>query len=270
MDTDDDNIMYDEANSVRSTSSEGLSIEDWSDIETIRSTYLMIFENVNISYGSYDAPDRISALVSWSEVVSERSIKLINYFRQIEEFENLNSDDRFTLIKYNLFPLYVVQRTFYFDRINGKFTNGHNENVDPLKRRQFFALCYGTSGLPDRFRGLMYSISAVTEQDTTLMYLLLITLLFSKGLSMSEEEPQLNDQSSVTRAHFRYVRLTWNYLVYKHGEKKSCQQFIKLMAEIGKLQSYARAVRQFFHAQSRSTDVLDRLAPLMQTVLNIS
>jgi hypothetical protein len=264
MDTDNE---Y-ETNSVRSTSSEGLSIDDWSDIEHIRSSYLSIFENVNISFGSYEAPDRVSAIISWSEVVSERSIKLINFFRQIEEFENLNSDDRFILIKYNIFPLYIIQRSSYFDRSTGTFING--SNVDPLKRRQFFSLMYGTSGIRENFKSLMFSLSSVTEQDPTLMYLLIIILLFSKGLSMSEDEPQLNDQLSVNRAQFHYIRLTWNYLLYKQGERKTSQQFIKLMGEIEKLQSYTKAIRKYFHTQNQSTDVLERLAPLMQTVFNIS
>jgi len=268
MDTDNENLMYEESHSIPSTSSEGLSIEDWSDIENIRSSYLSIFENINISYRSYEAPDRITALVSWSEVASERSIKLINFFRQIEEFENLNSDDRFTLIKYNIFPLYVVQRTIYFNPITGTFNN--RNNVDPLKRREFFTLCYGTSGIRERFKSLMYSLSSVTEQDQTLIYLLLIILLFSKGLSMSEDEPQLNDQLSVNRAQFHYIRLTWNYLLYKQGERKTTKQFMKLMGEIEKLQSYTKMFRQYFHKQNQSTDVFERLAPLMQTVLNIS
>jgi hypothetical protein len=129
---------------------------------------------------------------------------------------------------------------------------------------------YGTSGIRENFKSLMFSLSSVTEQDPTLMYLLIIILLFSKGLSMSEDEPQLNDQLSVNRAQFHYIRLTWNYLLYKQGERKTSQQFIKLMGEIEKLQSYTKTIRKYFHTQNQSTDVLERLAPLMQTVFNIS
>ncbi|CAF3451964.1 unnamed protein product, partial [Rotaria sp. Silwood2] len=195
MDTDNDNFISHnktELNRKVSTSGRSISIEDWSDIESIISSYSSIFQNQYSLCRSFDISDRKSALIYWSEFASQRALKLINFFQEIDEFENLNSDDRFTLIKYNLLSLYLIQKCLNYNPLTGTFINRKNEDV--LKRRQFFALCYGTSGIRESFMSLIRSFSKVTEQDSILINLLLVVLLFSKGLSMNETEPELNDE----------------------------------------------------------------------------
>jgi len=265
MDTENDpNELLNRENPL----SVGLSIEDWSDIESIRSIYLSIFENLNECNRSFDISDRKSALVYWSKFSSERALKLINFFQQIDEFENLNGDDKFTLIKYNLLPLFLIQKCLDYNTITGKF-NGRN-NEDPTKRRQFFSLCYGNSGIRETYRDLMRSFSIITEQDSTLINLILIILLFSKGLSMNEDEPILNDVLTVNQAQSYYTRLTWNYLIYKYGEKKTFVLFTQLMWQIKRIQSFTKHFRDFFRIEIQSPDILERFAPIMQAVLNIT
>jgi hypothetical protein len=265
MDTDDDNLQL---NTNVNCSSQGLSIEDWSEIENIRSSYSSVFGIVNSSCNSYETSDRISALISWSECASQRSLKLINFFQEIDEFENLNPDDRFTLIKYNLLPLYVIHRCHFFNLSTGKFDNVKTE--DALKRQQFFALCYGKCGIRETYMSLIRSFSTIFEQDSTLINLLLIILLFSKGLSMTENESLLKDALVVNRAQSHYLTLAWNYLVYKNGENTTARQFTQLLRQIMRLQSFTKQFRDFFHSQNQSTDLLNRFAPLMQAALNIA
>lgn len=271
MDTENENIILHDTNesiNIQNPLSEVLSNDDWSDIENIRSIYSSIFQNVNQSNRSFDISDRISALVYWSQFSSERALKLVHFFQQIDEFENLNGDDRFTLIKYNLLPLFLIQKCLYYNPITGTFIGRNNE--DPTKRRQFFALCYGDSGIRETYRNLIRSFSIITEQDSTLINLILVILLFSKGLSMSEDEPILNDVLAVNRAQSHYTRLTWNYLIYRYGEKKTFTQFTQIMWEISRIQSFTKYFRDFFRIEIQSTDILERFAPLMQAVLNIA
>ncbi|CAF1163507.1 unnamed protein product [Rotaria sp. Silwood1] len=271
MDTNNDNpVSHDKTDLNRKlrTSSQSISIEDWSDIESIRSSYSSIFQNHNSLCRSFDTSDRNSALISWSQFASQTALKMIKFFQQIDEFESLNDDDRFTLIKYNLLPLYMIQKCLNYNPLTGTFVNRNNEDV--LKRRQFFALCYGTSGIREKFMSLIRSFSKVTEQDSILLNLLLVILLFSKGLSMSENEPTLNDELAVNRAQSHYTKLTWNYLVHKQGEKKTSKQFTQILTEIERLQSFTKYFREFFLTQTKSTDTLERFAPLMQAVLNVT
>jgi hypothetical protein len=268
-----DNVKSDfhdriESDDLENASSKSLSIEDWSDIENVQSSYSSIFGNEKFLVRTFDMSDRISALISWSEFASQRSLKLINYFKQIDEFEDLNVDDRFILIKYNLLPLYLLQRCVNYDFLTGSIVSETDE--DRLKRREFYALCYGESGIRESFKSLMHSLSIVTQQDLTLINLLLLVLLFSKGLSMDENEPLLKDIFAVNRAQSHYIRLTWNYLVYKQGEEKTSKQFIQLLSEISRIQSITTLFRDYFRSQFRSSDTLERFSPLMHAVLNIA
>ncbi|CAF0960324.1 unnamed protein product [Adineta ricciae] len=247
---------------------EDLSIEDWITIDNIRSNYSSIFSNEKAKTFSFNMSDRISALIYWSEIVNERILKLISYFRQIDEFEQLNLDDRFLLIKYNLHSLYLIQRCLKFNLTTGSFCTLNDE--ERLKRQKFFHLCYGTSGMRDSFKNLMKTLATVTEQDLTLIELILIVLLFSKGLSMNENEPLLKENLTVFRVQSHYLTLTWNYLIYKQGYSKTIQQFTRLFTEITRIQSVISQYRQFFRSQFQSTDAVERFPPLMQAVLHIT
>jgi hypothetical protein len=271
MDTENDNTVQHDmnrSNDIKMELSQGLSIEDWSDIESIRSSYSSIFQNQTKSHRSYEISDRITALITWSEFASERAMKLIHFFQQIDEFENLNVDDRFTLVKYNLLPLFLIQKCHCYDPLTGKFANRSNE--DASKRRQFFALCYGSSGIRETYLNFIRSFSMITDYDSTLINLILVMLLFSKGLSMSENEPILNDVLAVNKAQSHYARLTWNYLLYKHGEKKTLKQFTQIMGNIARIQSFTKYYRDFFRSEIQCAELLERFAPLMQAVLNIA
>ena len=87
-------------------SSNGLALNDWILIQKIESLFVSIFQiKRDETTSNVDLSDRQSALLTWSQFANEVSMRSINFFRQIEQFENLSSDDRFTLIKYNLFSI---------------------------------------------------------------------------------------------------------------------------------------------------------------------
>ena len=244
-------------------------MKELSDIEEIRRNYSSMHENLGSINGRYEGHDRTSALISWSEFASERAMKLIYFFRTIEQFEQLNENDRFILIKYNLYPLYILQKCLFFDPISRRFIP-RNPSSDPMKRGEFFRLCYGSTGVREIFRNLIYSLSIVTERDSTLVSLLLLILLFSKGLSMNENENYLNNSKNVFQIQSYYVHLLWNYLLSKHGYIQTIRQFDQLIQQIHKLQFYTQFFREFFQRENQTTDLVQKLAPLMQTVLNIN
>lgn len=249
--------------------SSGLSIEDWSEIEHVRLSYSSTFENQKPECRSYETPDKKTVMVTWSEFSSERALKIINFCQQIDEFENLNKDDQFTLIKYNLLSLFFIQKSLLFNPITGKFNSRINDN-NAIKRREFFRLFYGASGIRENYLNLLQSFSSVAEQDSTLIYLIMIILLFTKGLSMSENETILNDVISVNNAQSHYLKLIWNYLLYKYGEKKTIQKFIDIIRQIERIQLHTKYFRDYFRNETQSEDIADRIAPLMQAILNIA
>jgi hypothetical protein len=245
-----------------------LSIEDWVVIENVRSSFLSAFQNGDTKCCSADVSDRASALISWSHVADQRAMHFINFFRQIGEFEGLHVDDRFILIKYNIVPLFPIYKCFYYDRINHSFPCGENQEVN--KHHQFYMLCFESNDVRESFINSSISLAELTEQDPILLSLLLIILLFSQGLSMSEDEPSLKDPLAVYRAQSYYTRILWNYMINKQGETKTFKRFTRLFTEFFRMQLTNKKFREFLRVQlTKSVDV-DRIAPLMQSVLNIS
>jgi hypothetical protein len=255
------------SNQTNDTLLEMLSAKDLVAIQSMRSSFVSIFQDHNIQCSCIDVSNRISALISWSEFVSRSTLHFINFFRQINEFENLHTDDRFILIKYNLFSLFLISKCFYYKSVNDCCSNDNNEAAE--KHRRFFMLCGDSYGIRDTFINLVLSLVKVTEQDPTLLSLLLPILIFSQGLSMSEDEPILKDSLAVNRAQSYYTKLLWIYLVTKQGEVQACRHFIQLLTVIIRIQSVGKRIREFFCIQSMTSGTMNQIAPLMQTALLI-
>lgn len=271
-DDDDDNniVVHQNSNSegMENTSSETLSIEDWMVIETIRLSFLSDFQNNLTDSPCPDVSDRTSALIYWSQTASELTLRFISFFRQIDEFEALNADDRFILIKYNLFPVFPIYKSFFFDQIDNCFS--HEPNEDATKRYKLYMLCFNTNGIRESFISLIHFLIEITQQDPILLSLIIIILLFSPGLSTNEDQPTLKDPLAIIRAQSYYTRILWNYLVHQFGEIQACKQFTQLLRGIFRIQSGSQQFREYLRIQLSTTDSLDRIAPLMQSILHIS
>jgi hypothetical protein len=245
-----------------------LSIEDWVTIQNIQSSFVSAFHSPSSECtDDLDLSDRASALISWSQVADKLVLRFINFFRQIGEFESLDADDRLILIKYNLLPLFPVCKTYNYNPTHDCCSNG--QGIEAEKSRRFFKLIGEPYGFRDTFVNLVVFFVEITEQDPILLSLLLIILLFSQGLSMNEDEPSLKDPLTVTRAQSHYTQILWNYMVNKEGEIQACKHFTQILTGIFRLQSVTKTTRDFFRVQFMSSNIMDRIAPLMQTVLHI-
>jgi hypothetical protein len=229
----DNNIVLDESidsNKIGDVSLTTLSIEDWITIQTVRSSFLSVSQNDIATCCSADVSDRTSALISWSHIANQIALRFINFFRQIDEFEGLNADDRFILIKYNIFSLFSISKCFNYDPKKNCFTC--EETEESKRHREFYTLCFQSNGILDTFGNLVLSFVEITQQDPILLSLFAIILLFSQGLSMNEDEPSLKDPLAVGRAQSYYTQILWNYMVNKQGETKTCKQFSQLLTGV--------------------------------------
>jgi hypothetical protein len=269
---DDDNIVLDEntnSNQLEYTLFETLSIEDWIIIQSVRSSFLSVFQIPTEKFSSFiDLSDRDSALISYSQFCSQIALRFIQFFRQIDEFESLNADDRFILIKYNLFVLFPIYKCFSYKPPND--SSSAEERKEAEINRQFFTLCGFPASCHEPFVNSVISLVKVTEQDPTLLSLLMIILLFSPGLSMSEDEPLRKDSLTVHRVQSHYTRILWNYLINRWNELHAWKYFTQLLNVICRIQSASKTKLDVFRAQFTTLDNVDRIAPLMQTVLRIS
>lgn len=243
-----------------------LSSEDWSVIEKIQLSYSQHLQHRS-SPCSYELLDQLSALIYWSQTRNETAINLIRFSRDIDEFELLNSTDRFTLIKYNFLVLSFVITCFKYDPLVGLYSEFHNETWDAFHR---LVTIYRRKGdFYEILDAKMQLLFKVTGQEPVVLCLLVIILLFSKGVSISDEEPPLNDPLAVHRAQSHYTILLWNYLIHKQGEQKTIKQFIDLTYVILQIQSTIKDFRTFISTQLLSPETIDQVPPMIQSMLNI-
>ncbi|CAF2789421.1 unnamed protein product [Rotaria sp. Silwood2] len=273
MDTDkfDNNIFINEninLNNIKEESLDKLSFQDELIIENIQSSFLSYFKNEEIKCFPIDATDCTTALISWSQSANEIALRFISFFRQIDEFESLHNDDRFILIKYNLLPLFPIFKCFIYKPINNSCLNEENEKIE--KNPQLFILSNQTNEIRRTFINVVLSLVNITEQDPSLLSLLLLILIFSQGLSMNENEPTLKDSLAVNRAQNYYTKLLWKYSINKWGEIQTYKNITQLLTVIFRLQSATKKMREFFSSQYITSNTVDKIAPLMQTVLHIS
>jgi hypothetical protein len=271
MDMDNDNNVLHEtidSNVMGETLFETLSVKDWITIQCLRSSFLSMFENGNIQCPFSDSTDRVSGLISWSQMANQVALCFIDFFRQIDEFKDLHDDDRFILIKYNLLPLFPVNKCFKYRSINDCCSLDDNEQA--RRNFRFFMLCDESTDIREKFINLVRSLAEITEQDPAILSLMLIILIFSQGLSLNEDEPPLKDPLAVNRAQFHYTELLWQYLINKWGEMEASKRFTHLFFIIIRMQSTAKISREFFRVQIMKTQAVDRIAPLIQSVLHIS
>jgi hypothetical protein len=222
MNKDDDIVLHE--NTGLNETKDILSTEDLVIIQNVQSSFLSAFETSIEQFTDFiDLSDRASALISWSQFTNLIALRLLRFFRQIDEFEGLNADDRFILIKYHLLAIFPIITCYSYNPINDSCSYGDHEEAE--KKRQFYMLCDESNDIREIFINLILSLVQITEQDQTLISLLLIILLFSQGLSMDEDEPLFNDSMSIHRIQCHYTKVLWTYMVNKQGEIQACRQF---------------------------------------------
>ena len=271
MNENNGNNVFHESNDINDMEDilfETLSVEEWLTIQNMQLLFSSTFQNSHPKFTHMDLNDRSAALISWSQAINGNILNCINFFRHMDEFENLHEDDRFTLIKFNLIPLFPIYKCFYYKPLNDCCSSEDDRRIEQY--RKIFTSSPEADHVRNTSINLVLSLVAVTEQDPTLLSLLMATLIFSQGLSLNEVEPSLLDSLAAYRAQAFYTQLLWKYLVNKLSEKQATKKFIQLLSIIFKMQSLSKVFRDFFRVELQTPDTVDQLAPLMKTVLNIS
>ncbi|CAF1255503.1 unnamed protein product [Adineta ricciae] len=245
------------------------NIEDFDIIQNVQSLFLFYFENqFDHLPETFDLSDNVSAIISWAQHDSEIALQTIRFFRQITEFENLHADDRFILIKYNLFPLMLIRKSYnYRPTILRNAVEIQQEEERATRAQILFQM---SNDLISRSNLLTLVIIQFTEHDPILLSLLLVIGLFSPTLSLNLDEPIFKDSLSIYRAQAIYTKILWNYLIMKQSEAKAQQKFVQLMEILLRIQLANVTARKFLHDQITTTNTVDRITALMQTILQIS
>ncbi|CAF0907311.1 unnamed protein product [Adineta ricciae] len=245
-----------------------LSNEDFQAIENVRSALLATFlPGHNLCFGT-DTTTRASALISWSNFAQKVILQHIEFFRKIPAFENLHDNDRFILIKYNFMSIIHLSKSYSYNPVGD--CCAYENNIFSNKLRQFFDLCDDTCGVRLEWISVILSLVEITSKDPSIIGLLALILMFTQGLSMDADQPMLSDSLALSRARTYYTKILWNYLAHKCGEGETHKYFTRLAHTIAKIQTSAKNFRNLLRVQYSKPDVVNQMAPLLQTALQIA
>jgi hypothetical protein len=204
------------------------------------------------------------------ETLNSRSVsvmRLVVFFKQIPEFNQLNVDDKVTLIKYNLLTVFCINCVLSYRTENDQIMEAES---DLPWNTQYAQILYGYN-IYMQAKKIFASLSQIVKCDKKIMHLALITLVLIKGFSITvaPDEPILNDKMAVYRLQNYYTELLWKYMETIHGHEKAVQLFSKLIVDVISWQTIQEEMRNNIVRTLSPKDVAE-LLPVMKSLLRIS
>jgi hypothetical protein len=197
---------------------------------------------------------------------SVSAMRLLSFFKQIPEFNQLNVQDKFTLIKYNLMPLVILNCTLAYN--TGTNTFMETETDAPLNSS--IMIEYHGQEVYMRIKKIFESFARIAQYDQRIIQLALIILVLTKGFSVnnSSNEPTLNDGIAVYSAQNYYTELLWKYLETIHGCGKAVHIFNELVAHFISWQTLQGEIHSNLRNVLTPTE-MNELLPIMKSLLQI-
>ncbi|CAF1363779.1 unnamed protein product, partial [Didymodactylos carnosus] len=174
-----------------------LSVQDWTQLCHLQISYLSASQSTLLPFPPFQLTDKMSAMVHTIDIQNFVALKLITYLKSVHEFEQLDENDRLTLVKYNLPGLFMLCATLQYDDVREIFTEPYIDEQYAQHCKDLFIYCYGL----EFHQGLVKIIRLVvdlTARDPVIVELLLVILIFTKGLSAHNAysvEPILSNSS---------------------------------------------------------------------------
>jgi hypothetical protein len=193
-------------------------------------------------------------------------IRLLTFFKQIPEFDQLDVDDKVILIKFNLLPLLCINCTLSYKIETDQIVE---TDSDIPWDSSVIQEVYGYDGYL-QLRKIFESFVLIAQCDQRIIHLALITLILTKGFStgISELEPLLNDGMAVYRAQNYFTELLWKYIETVHGREKAIHIWGQLVMHFITWQTLHKKLRDNVAKNLLATD-MNELLPLMKTLFHI-
>ena len=195
-------------------------------------------------------------------------MRLLSFFKQIPEFNELNAQDKLTLVKYNLMPLVLLNCTLSYDKDTKTIIEDGSDA--PWETQSMIIKVHGEE-IFVRIKKIFESFVRIAQHDQRIIQLALVILILTKGFSTtgSGQEPVLDDGISVYRAQNYYTELLWKYLETIHGYGKAAQIFNELVAHFISWQTLQGSMRRNLY-EALSPAEMNELLPIMKSLLHIT
>ncbi|CAF1320603.1 unnamed protein product [Rotaria sordida] len=244
-----------------------LSWEDLQRVETIS-----FFYQNRIEFAIRDGLPWDPSMQSrtFSQVLNSQSVsvmRLLSFSKQIPEFNQLNVDDKVTLIKYNLPTVLGINSVLSYNTETEQLIESDS---DVPFNTQFFRVLHGYN-VCMQIRKIFTSFLHIAKYDRKIIELIIIILILTKGFSITSDhdEPILNDEISVYRAQNYYIELLSKYIETMHGYEKAIKLFSELVVHIISWQTIQEEIRKDV-LRTLSPEYINELVPIMKSMLRIS
>jgi hypothetical protein len=189
-------------------------------------------------------------------------LRLLSFFKQIPEFNQLNVDDKVTLIKCNLIAVHGINSALSF---NTKTNQIMETDSDMPRNTQLFQLVFGYN-ICIQLQKIFGSFLRIANYDQKIIQLLLIALILTKGFSIADShEPILSDTMAVYRAQNYYIELLWKYMEATHGSEVAVRLFSELIINATSWQTIQEDLRNYI-LRTLSPKDIDELLPIIKAV----
>ncbi len=215
----------------------------------------------------------MSAFMNTLDLQNFAAVKLINFLREIPEFEQLDEEDRLTLVKYNLTLLFFLRHSLTFDTARELcYHIDTTDAVSPTEEafaqhcKSLHILCYGYE-LNRTVMSILHVLVNLFKKDEIVVQLLMLIMIFSKGVSAdSEQEPMLKDEQRVYNAQSKYTDLLVRYLLQRSSFEDVAIKMARITEQILKIQKVLRDFQQYL----KSKVDLTHINPLMRSLLHLT
>ncbi|CAF2104974.1 unnamed protein product [Rotaria magnacalcarata] len=244
-----------------------LTKEDVDRVESIRNLYEQRIELAARDGLPWDPSAKSTTFL---QVVNSRSvpaIRLLAFFRRIPEFNQLNVDDKVTLIKHNLLPLSILNGTLSYKKETDQIVESDS---DVPWDSGLLQKAYGDEIFAS-IKRIFNSFVRIAQYDRRIIQMALIILILNKDFSANSDsnEPNLNDDMAVYSAQSFYTELLWKYMETSHGFEKSAYIFMELVVKFISWQTIEKQARISIRKALSSTDT-NQLLPIMKSLLHMS
>lgn len=274
-------LSHDEKNSLppQSIPSEQhsyLTTENWTYLNQIQQAYSKGSQSIPSASSVLSlelAPDKMSAFMNTLDVQNFTALKLINFFRDIDQFAQLNEHDRLILVKYNLTLIFLVHHSLRFDPqreicydLEPQDTLSSVDEAFAQHCKSLFILCYGYE-FHQIATKVLHALLQVTGRDPIVIQLLMLIMIFGKGLAADDDqEPNLNEPQKVFHAQAKYIDLLFRYFLDKFPFEQVIRKMTQIMEQLFVIQKVSR---NFQHYIKRQVDI-NHVNPLMKSLLHLT
>ena len=254
-----------------------LTESDWLCLTNIQNAYSSAMQSTPSASSmiSFElAPDLMSAFLNTIDLQNFNALKLINFLKEILEFEQLDEHDRLILVKYNLMGLMLVRHSLTFDSVREiVYDLDSSDDISPNDEafahhcKSLFILCYGYE-FNRAVMSVLHALDKLINKNPIIMQLLMLVITFSKGFLADDDDhqPILNDDRRVFQAQSKYLDLLFRYMMEHFSFEDATMKMIRITQQLFQIQKLLRDFQQYVKTKIDVTSI----NPLMKSLLHFT